>query len=248
MTSTEAAGSPRSRARRLLRAGLYAVLTAAVLVGVGLLVRGTWSPLVDLDESIVRRLTEVTREHPGLRRPLLAWQSLTQPLGLHLVGTAVCLWVWLARGLRTRAWWAFATLMLAWILGLTAKGLFQRARPVLPDPLEQAPGYSFPSGHAVNSAAWVCVLVLLLWPLVRRPLARSALVVAGAAVVGLTALDRVLLGVHYPTDVTVGVATGAGLALASYAGYRGWSPRDASASPAPQPAGGTHRAVPEESR
>ena len=33
-----------------------------------------------------------------------------------------------------------------------------------------------------------------------------------------------LLGVHYPSDVTVGVVTGVGLALASYAGYSGWNP------------------------
>ena len=34
------------------------------------------------------------------------------------------------------------------------------------------------------------------------------------------------LGVHYPSDVTVGVVTGVGLALASYAGYVGWNPPD----------------------
>ena len=40
----------------------------------------------------------------------------------------------------------------------------------------------------------------------------------------LTALDRVFLGVHFPSDVTAGVLMGSGLALASYAGYRGWNP------------------------
>ena len=45
-------------------------------------------------------------------------------------------------------------------------------------------------------------------------------------VVLVTALDRVLLGVHYPSDVTVGVLTGVGLVLASYAGYVGWNPPD----------------------
>ena len=47
-----------------------------------------------------------------------------------------------------------------------------------------------------------------------------------ALVVLVTALDRVLLGVHYPSDVTVGVVTGVGLVLASYAGYVGWNPPD----------------------
>ena len=43
-----------------------------------------------------------------------------------------------------------------------------------------------------------------------------------------TALYRVFLGVHFPSDVTVGVLTGAGLAVASYAGYPGWNPPDPS--------------------
>ena len=42
----------------------------------------------------------------------------------------------------------------------------------------------------------------------------------------VTALDRVFLGVHYPSDVTVGIITGVGLVLASYAGYVGWNPPD----------------------
>ena len=45
-------------------------------------------------------------------------------------------------------------------------------------------------------------------------------VTAAVAMVTVTASDRVLLGVHFPSDVTVGVITGVGLVLASYAGYR----------------------------
>ena len=48
------------------------------------------------------------------------------------------------------------------------------------------------------------------------------------AAVGLvvlaTAVDRVLLGVHYPSDVVGGMAFGVAVAGASYLGYTGWSP------------------------
>lgn len=50
-------------------------------------------------------------------------------------------------------------MMLAWMVGLGAKYLFQRARPVLEDPVSTSPGYSFPSGHALNSAAWATIVV-----------------------------------------------------------------------------------------
>ncbi len=222
--STHTGAPAPSRVRRLARAAVYTVVVGSVLFGVGFLVRSKWDPLMSLDDSLIDRSTSVTRPRPGLRDALITWQWLTQPIRLYIVGTALCLWVWLAKGLRTRAWWAFGTMMLAWMIGLGAKYVFQRARPIVEDPVSEAPGYSFPSGHALNSAAWATIVVILLWPLLEPLWARVTAVVLAALVILVTALDRVFLGVHYPSDVTVGVLTGVGLALASYAGYAGWNP------------------------
>ena len=225
MTGTIAPVAPtQSRARRLTRSAVYALVVGAVLFGVGFLIRSRWQPLMSLDDALIDRATSVTRPRPGLRDSLIFWQELTQPIKLYTVGTLVCLWVWLVKGMRTRAWWAFGTMMLAWMIGLGAKYLFQRARPLVEDPVSEAPGYSFPSGHALNSAAWATILVILLWPLVSSRVAHAAMVLLAVVVIAATALDRVYLGVHYPSDVTVGVLTGVGLALASYAGYSGWNP------------------------
>jgi undecaprenyl-diphosphatase len=202
------------------------VPVAVVLFGVGFLVRSKWGPLQRLDDAIIEATTSFTREHEGFRSFLILWQWLTQPIRLYTVGTLLCLWVWLAKGLRTRAWWAFGTMMVAWFIGLVAKYAFQRARPHVEDPVSQAPGYSFPSGHALNSAAFSTIVVILLWPLLKPLWARVTAVVLAVVVVLVTALDRVFLGVHYPSDVMVGVVTGVGLALASYAGYVGWNPPD----------------------
>ncbi|HET9021071.1 MAG TPA: phosphatase PAP2 family protein [Ornithinibacter sp.] len=233
MSDTPARERTPTRARRLVRAGVYALVVGVVLFGVGFLVRSKWDPLMSLDDDLITRATGVTRPRPGLRDTLVTWQWLTQPIRLYLVGTLLCLWVWLVKGLRTRAWWAFGTMMLAWSIGLGAKDVFQRARPVVEDPVSEAPGYSFPSGHALNSAAWATTVVILLWPVVKPRAARVAMVVAAVLVVVPTALDRVFLGVHYPSDVTVGVLTGVGLALASYAGYSGWNPPEPTAADDP---------------
>jgi undecaprenyl-diphosphatase len=226
VTSTAAPPSTRTKGRRLGRALLYGVTVAVVLFGVGFLVRSKWGPLQHLDDAVIDAATSFTRPRDGLRSFLIGWQWATQPIRLYLVGTALCLWVWLAKGLRTRAWWAFGTMMVAWMIGLFAKYAFQRARPVVEDPVSQAPGYSFPSGHALNSAAWATIVVILVWPLLGPLWARVTAVALAVGVVLMTALDRVLLGVHYPSDVTVGVLTGVGLVLASYAGYVGWNPPD----------------------
>lgn len=224
MTSTDTPTRTASRGRRLGRAAAYGAVVAVVLVGTGFLIRSTWAPLQDADDAIIARATDIARSNDGLRSFFVFWQELSQPINLYVVGTLLCLWVWLVKGLRTRAWWAFGTMMFAWVLGLVAKLAVQRARPIVEDPISEAPGYSFPSGHALNSAAWATIVVILLWPLVKPVAARVVMVVLAVGFVLLTAVHRVFLGVHYPSDVTVGVITGVGLALASYAGYRGWNP------------------------
>ena len=76
------------------------------------------------------------------------------------------LYVWFGRHLRTRAWWALATMATGWAIAVVLKLLVRRARPEIDDPFAQHAGYSFPSGHATNNAIVVTVVVLLLWPLV----------------------------------------------------------------------------------
>ena len=213
-----------TRLRRLARSAAYAVVTAAVVTVIAVLVTAGVDPLARADEAGVRAGTDLTRSH-GLTEPLLVWQWLTQPWRPYLVGGLVCLWLWLRRGMTTRAWWAFLTMMVAWNVALLAKYAVQRARPVVVDALEHAPGYSFPSGHAANAAAFATAMVIALWPVLSRTGQRVALALATAYVI-VTALDRVLLGVHFPSDVTAGVVLGVGLVLASYAGYRGWHPTD----------------------
>jgi membrane-associated phospholipid phosphatase len=206
MTSTDARAHQQTRARRLGRAAAYGVVVAAVFFTVGFLVRSKWDPLINADEAAFL------------------------PRNLYAIGTVLCLWVWLRKGLRTRAWWAFGTMMVAWFIEYAAKLVFQRARPVVEDPVSKAPGFSFPSGHALGSAAFFTTAVLLLWPIVTSRVWRGVMVTVSVVLVVLTALDRTFLGVHYPSDVTVGVVTGAGLVLASYAGYARWNPRDREAA------------------
>ena len=83
------------------------------------------------------------------------------------------------------------------------------ARPRPPgEPLVSASGYSFPSGHTLNSTATYGLLaVVALWS--RLPLAiRRAAVIAGVTLPILVGLSRIALGVHYPTDVLGGWLAG----------------------------------------
>ena len=71
------------------------------------------------------------------------------------------------------------------------------------EPLDE---YSFPSGHTLHAVAFstVAVAYFPLMAIVLLPL------------VGLIAISRIALGLHYPSDVFAGVALGAGIALPTF--------------------------------
>ncbi len=111
---------------------------------------------------------------------------------------------------RTRSRWVvpFLLLVLAGehLLSTLIKELVDRARPTL-NPVASTLGPSFPSGHTTAAAAFYAAAALLLSR--GRP-PRTRAVLAGAAVgiaVGVAA-SRVLLDVHWVTDVIGGLALG----------------------------------------
>lgn len=121
-------------------------------------------------------------------------------LGLLAIGAALR---------RSRSWAAFSSLALVGALGIhtAVKPLVGRMRPDL-DPIVEVAGKSFPSGHA-SAAAVLCgvlaVAVLVAWG---PRLAIVALVLGSLVAIGV-GLTRVYLGVHWPSDVLAGLASGA---------------------------------------
>jgi len=210
------------RRRALLRAAAFGIAFTVPVAVLAYVVRAQVGGVVRFDQRAISGATDYTRTHPDVHDALLVWQELFQARWVNLAATLVCVWVWRRHGLTTRALWAFLTIMAAWAIQLGAKGLVQRARPVVEDAVAHAPGSSFPSGHATNTAAVALTLTLLLWPLLGRR-GRVAVPLVAATATLLTGLDRVLLGVHYPSDVVAGFALGTALAGASYLGYSGWS-------------------------
>ncbi|HWO82087.1 phosphatase PAP2 family protein [Gaiella sp.] len=88
------------------------------------------------------------------------------------------------------------------------KDLLHRVRPTF-NPIAETLGPSFPSGHSATAAAFYAAVALIL---ARRRSPRTRSLLAGAAVavaVGVAA-SRVLLGVHWLSDVVAGLAFGWG--------------------------------------
>ena len=79
---------------------------------------------------------------------------------------------------------------------------------------------SFPSSHATSSTAGAILLG-------RASGVPGGAVLAPAAVVPPMLTSRMVLGVHYPSDVAAGAAIGAATALAAIEGERLWADRAA---------------------
>ena len=217
------------RGRRLARGALAMVLFVVPVLLLGFAVRQKFDPLVRLDNDLIRQSTDFTREH-GLGDTLIGLQGISQPFLLYILATGLCLWAWLAKDLRGRALWAFFTMMVAWNIGLLAKLLVHRARPIVEDPISHSPGFSFPSGHAFNVAVVSTVVVFLLWPLLSSVGHRVSIILAVAfsLVVGL---DRIFLGVHFPSDVLAGYVLGVGITFSSWLGFIGKTSATSSSGP-----------------
>lgn len=88
----------------------------------------------------------------------------------------------------------------ALMLNLILKSVFERARPDLWDKLVHESSYSFPSGHAMMSAALGFALIVALW----NSRWRWWAVWFSAIFIPLIGFTRLYLGVHYPTDIIAG--------------------------------------------
>jgi len=94
------------------------------------------------------------------------------------------------------------------VLNSWLKQLFARPRPQLVPPLVQVGNASFPSGHALLSAAVYLSIAVLVARLVPYRRVRRYVLALAAMLVALVGFSRVLLGVHYPTDVVAGWVVG----------------------------------------
>ena len=97
-------------------------------------------------------------------------------------------------------------LMVSVTLNYSIKNLFLRERPPLIFHAVTETGFSFPSGHAMAAGAFYGFLIYMVAQSAMPKRRKRVLIALIALLIGLIALSRVYLGVHYLTDVTAGLA------------------------------------------
>ncbi|MFL9683677.1 phosphatase PAP2 family protein [Streptomyces sp. KL110A] len=215
------AGPDAAFGRRLVLA-VTATAVAAVPFALALvLVEYGWAPLRRLDREAAEGLHRAALAHPVLVHLLEFLTGVVwDPVTMRLLVAALVVWLLTRRAWRLAAW-AGVTATAGGLIGLLVKNVVERARPHLPDPVSHAPGFSFPSGHAMTATTSCAVLLLVLLPLVPPSRRLLAWTLAVISVVGV-GFTRVALGVHWVSDVVGGWLLGLAVVTATTLAFEAW--------------------------
>jgi undecaprenyl-diphosphatase len=210
----------------LIVVAAWAVL-AGLLIGVGEgVVHSSWV------NSFDRHATSVAIEHrsPGLDAVMKAVTWLGSWVAVVVAAVIVTLTV-LARRLPVTV---LVLAVGAWAGSqgavTLAKHVVRRPRPPQPLWLVNAHGSSWPSGHAATAVLVFAILAAIVIALVPIGWIRTSAACSAVAAVVAVACSRVVLGVHWTTDVIAGIVFVVGwlLSLAVVTTGRsrgGWSPK-----------------------
>ena len=136
--------------------------------------------------------------------------NIGSPVAVAVLGVTIAAYFWVREGSRS---WALACLgapAIAGAIEATLKIVAARPRPMTAL-LAGESGNGFPSGHAAGFSALAITTALAFRATRPRSRTSAGLIIAtvGSA---LMASSRVILGVHYPTDVLAGLLVGFGVA------------------------------------
>lgn len=187
------------------RLGWWAAASAALYVTLLMLVVTGWQPLHSFDNAALIPIHDWASERPWV---VTAAEFVHLALHSYLVRVVlvlVALVLWWQRFRRT-AVWLFVSVLVETAVVMLSKTLVGRGRPEWEDPIGVADGGSFPSGHAAGGALLAGVVIVVAILLVRSAALRIALYGVALALALVLGLDRLILGVHYPSDVLASYA------------------------------------------
>ena len=154
-----------------------------------------------------------------------------------LLGGASLL-VLLQIGRRAEAAWLAASIIGASIANAGLKSILHRPRPELAPHLAVVSNASFPSGHAMISAAIYLTIAVMLSETRPKRSARIFLMAFAGLLVLLIGCSRIYVGVHWPSDVLAGWSLESVWALVVFAINRALRTRSGGGTSSQRPAEG----------
>ncbi len=190
--------------------GLAMTIALLLAVGGGLLL-GALAYLVRSNAQLLAIDRGVAKwgNHHASPTSMHVLNDITQ-LGSIYTVIALCIVLAIAETIRERSVWVIPFIAIAIggeeLITNTVKQLIDRARPTF-NPVAATLGPSFPSGHSATAAVFYATAALLLGRWRARP-TRAILAGLAVGIAVAVAASRVLLDVHWLSDVIAGLALG----------------------------------------
>ena len=189
----------------------WAVACFAAFTVIAIMVTHHWGPVVGIDDR--GSGLEGWAVHANwMREPLKLVELAFATIGMTVLTTLLA-GAMLLKGHRRAAIFAVVIMITTSLLTTLLKLQIGRGRPPWQNKTGLLSTQSFPSGHASSITAFCGIVIVLVIMLVRRSSSRRAAYVVCVLLVVVVCADRVLLGRHYPSDVTAGALLGAGMVL-----------------------------------
>jgi undecaprenyl-diphosphatase len=204
------------------RAELWLLVGTLALLGIILVILNLAGEVLDGDTlEFDKRMLAALRKADNPAQPIgpawleLAAFDITALGGPTVLGMTVAAVVGflVLQGMYRNAAFVFLASVGGWLLNDLLKEVFARPRPQVVPHLRQVMSLSFPSGHALTSAAIFLTLGALLMRVAQSRLVKFYIMFIAMTATLLVGATRVYLGVHYPTDVLAGWLIGISWAL-----------------------------------
>ena len=176
---------------------------------VGFVLICCWVSLADGlpgDERALLEIRQAAETRFDVPMQAVADGSNLEPLAVGAVVVAVVL-LWRRRWVDAIAF--VGAVAVVWVVNPVLKALIARDRPTIRPDAPEVSEYTFPSGHAANTAALGLALVMISW----ETRWRIPMLVACTLLVALVGASQLVLGVHYPSDILAGWLWAAGVVL-----------------------------------
>jgi membrane-associated phospholipid phosphatase len=205
-----------------LRAALFGLAIALVGIPFGLLLHqvATHGPLTAVDDSAAQWLHLRIQGEDGVIGLLEIISFTGKPIFLLFSIGIPGAWI-LYHGGRKLALFLAVTCIGGGVVDTIVKVGVGRPRPKVDEPIIEAFGNSFPSGHSMAAVVCYGALLLVFLPLMSNRV-RNLAIAAYVALVVAIGVSRLMLGVHFISDVLGGYVLGAAWLAASVAAWEIW--------------------------